>query len=263
MSLLMDYMPEYYSSNVNQPPKLIPKKTKSSSTKSPSNVFYILKDDQLSNFQQRSILSKSSSALAELPPSELSVAAAAAVGLSQPKTNSITKKASKSQTNSTPKMRVLDKEEIDSSKQVRIRNDLLSLLQQKPQRFVSVTVPHQQAQMQPRQINTFTCANKPQGLHRDPYDCKKYYFCDENSFQQAANKPAGKQNKKQSIVSKKINELSQQQYQTTKAYICPNDTLFNMQGCFCDKNVSEIKCERLSDTYCDFALYRGLQKPFA
>ena len=49
MSLLMDYMPEFYSSNVNPAPKAEVKSV--SSDREPSNLIYLLKeDDEKSSF---------------------------------------------------------------------------------------------------------------------------------------------------------------------------------------------------------------------
>jgi hypothetical protein len=106
---------------------------------------------------------------------------------------------------------------------LRIQNDLTSLIKDKPQLFTEINIPE-----------TFNCTNKQKGLHRDPFDCTKYYFCRENN----------------------------DNFIQTKAYKCTkDDAIFNMQGCFCDTsliNERQVHCKFLEETFCDFAFYRGL-----
>ncbi len=195
MSLLMDYMPEYYSSNVNQPSKSKPKsyQNKKITVDSKANhltstkIFYILKDDYTGSAPLQATY------------------------------------------------RTVEKN-FDLLKQNRIRDDLLLLLTQQPQKFVSFNLP-----------DTFNCTNKQNGLHRDPFDCTKYYYCDQNSS-----------------FNPYLKSISNDHLIQTKAYTCPDKSVFNMNGCYCDKILAEnTSCHYISDTYCDSAKYRNENKTYA
>jgi hypothetical protein len=203
MSLLMDYMPEYYSSNVNPPSKFMPKsylnKKLPSASKAnhqtPTKIFYILKDDYLSSAPLQTTY------------------------------------------------RTIEKN-FDLLKQNRIRDDLLLLLTQQPQKFVSFNLP-----------DTFNCTNKQNGLHRDPFDCTKYYYCDQNSEKFANQNPQ---------FNPYLKSISKDHLIQTKAYTCPDKSVFNMNACYCDKILAEnTSCHYLSDTYCDLARYKDEDKTYA
>lgn len=163
MSLLMDYLPEWYSSNVNQKENILLKSSKIDNSVN-ANVFYVMKEE----------------------------------------------------------INLLDDTEADFElvKQNRIRNDLLLLLSQEPEKFFSVSL-----------TESFNCINKKKGLYRDPLDCSKYYFCDEPHITGAQN---------------------------TKAFKCANNYIFNLKSCNCEPKTSSIKCEHLIETYCDLAKFKKL-----
>lgn len=181
MSLLMDYLPEWYSSNVNQPTKSTQKsskkqaKLKNQEHSNPLKVFYVLKNELTS------IEDLASSAQSE--------------------------------------------QEIDLVKQNRIRNDLMMLLTKHPQKFFSLNLP-----------DTFSCINKQRGMHRDPFDCTKYYFCDESSTN----------------LRVKVDALE-----------CPKKSMFNMNGCFCDPSHQGLNCEFLNETFCDLAKFKESERKFS
>jgi hypothetical protein len=201
MSLLMDYMPEYYSSNVNQPPKE-KYKPKAKKPENPTKIFYILKDDELNSLEPASPQAKSS-------------------------------------------YRSIVKEDLNSTKQKRIQDDLLLLLSEQPQKFASFNLP-----------DTFNCTNKQRGLHRDSFDCTKYYFCEDNDLKFEKNVDFSEY---PFLKQKAENNPIQ-----TKAYTCPENSVFNMKGCFCDRRLDKNEnCHYISETFCDFGLERGLEKKFA
>ena len=194
----MDYMPEFYSSNVNQltsgENSEIPAKVDQKKILNSSKVFFILKNNQLS------VLSKSNS-----------------------------------------KEKNLSKESIEILNQDSIRDQLLQLLTEHPQNFMQLSLP-----------DTFNCTNKKKGLHRDPFDCTKYYYCMNNVGNEEFFEFFGK---KKDLVS---NEFIQ-----TKAYLCPKDTIFNMNGCFCDRGLDkDSNCLYLSESFCDITKNRKLRKAF-
>lgn len=44
-----------------------------------------------------------------------------------------------------------------------------------------------------------------------------------------------------------------------KVYECPENSIFNMDGCFCDRNLLKTSnCHYLSDTFCHDRLFKGL-----
>ncbi len=181
----MEYMPEYYSSNVKQLPSTT---THSTTTKKPvkqSKVFYILKD----NFLEEG---GSSSPLIQAPRSVLS-----------------------------------SKDQIGAKNVV---EKLLYMLEKQPNKFQEIDL-----------INPFDCKNKRLGLHRDPYDCTKYYFCSNKNFN--------------NTISQEI---------ITKAFSCQPNVKFNMNGCFCDPKLdSRIdECDLLIDTYCDVSV-RKIEEQFS
>ncbi len=50
----------------------------------------------------------------------------------------------------------------------------------------------------------------------------------------------------------------------TKAYICPNNTIFNMNGCFCDHGLDrDLNCMYLDESFCDISKNRKFKKTFA
>lgn len=50
----------------------------------------------------------------------------------------------------------------------------------------------------------------------------------------------------------------------TKAYICPKDTIFNMNGCFCDHGLDkDSNCIYLNESFCDISKHRKFKKTFA
>ncbi|CAF0742100.1 unnamed protein product [Brachionus calyciflorus] len=165
MSLLMDYLPEWYSSNVNQKEKILVKSSKIQNSIDP-NVFYVLKD-------------------------ELNIV----------------------------------EDELDADfelvKQNKIRNELVLLLSQQPEKFLPISL-----------TESFNCNNKKKGLYRDPLDCTKYYFCD---------------------------NLSNNEGLTTKPLQCPQNQFFNLQTCNCEsKSLSNNKCVKLIETYCDLPKIKKL-----
>lgn len=218
MSLLMDYLPEWYSSNVNQPKKshkhIHQQQKQLQESVNPTKLFYILKDDDQLNlddstaqsYQQKKLLTEA------LPLSALLPAHV---------------------------------QEFDLIKQNRIRNDLLNLLTQQPSKFVPYSMP-----------DTFNCTKKQKGFHRDPFDCTKYYFCSDVSQPSSSNS---------FLFSKATTTRIDSNVIQVKAYTCPNDTVFNMNGCYCEKETSQNanNCHYLSDTYCDFALFKNVEKKFS
>lgn len=187
MSLLMDFMPDYYSSNVNQAPKQTVKSNtkKKQQSESQSKTFYILKDDTINSLNMMT------------------------------GTISSNYRSINSGQNDT------------SEKQNKIREELLTLLTQQPQKFLSFNLP-----------DTFNCTGKRNGLHRDQFDCSKYYLCQNDNS---------------------IDNMIQ-----TKAYNCPLDSVFNMNGCYCDRkqDTPEADCVYLEDTYCDFSRFKNMNKKF-
>ena len=134
------------------------------------------------------------------------------------------------------------KESIESIDQNSIRDQLLKLLTEHPQNFLSLSLP-----------DTFNCTNKQKGLHRDPFDCTKYYYCLDNTGNEEFFEFFGKKNTALST------DLIQ-----TKVYMCPKDTIFNMNGCFCDRGLGkEVNCTYLSESFCDISQQRQLKKTFA
>lgn len=217
MSLLMDYLPEWYSSNVNQPKKSAKQKQQQLEPNkemiNPSKIFYVLKDDQfnLDDFTTRQ------QPLVETP------------------------QLSSLLMSHTPA------QEVDLIKQNRIRNDLLNMLTQQPNKFAAFNLP-----------DTFNCSNKQKGFHRDPFDCTKYYFCSDQ--QPSVSSPNTFLFNKATITG--ANRIESNVIQI-KAYTCPKNTMFNMNGCYCEKETSSnLNCHYLSDTYCDFALFRNVDKKF-
>lgn len=163
MSLLMDYLPEWYSSNVNKKEKIMLKNSRIQTSVN-ANVFYVLKEE----------------------------------------------------------VNLLDESDADFElvKQNRIRNDLLLLLSQQPEKFFSLSLSE-----------SFNCAYKKKGLYRDPLDCSKYYYCDEKSIN-------GKEK--------------------TKALKCQANHFFDLESCSCLKKASFTKCEHLIETYCDLTKFKKL-----
>jgi hypothetical protein len=222
----MEFMPEYYSSNVTQTPHLKPivknnssmtKKVKQSKASSPRKVFYLLKDDQLSSIGEIGETMKTKQRT---------------IG------GSIEKNTN---------------DELALGKQNRIRNDLLLLLRQQPQKFQVFNLPE-----------TFNCTNKRMGLHRDKSDCAKYYFCNGKAYY-AKQKTLQRtmlrkfysevhyENLLNSGGSSSEEERQGDEVETSKAYTCPGNTAFNMNGCFCDPGEFKNRCQYLSETFCDFA----------
>ena len=170
----MDYMPEYYSSNVKPEPKT---DVKSVSSNRPANMVYFLKEEEESL-----------------------------------------------------KTRVFDSKDIvkaDSLKSIQkqIKNDLLFLLKQQPQKFLSYNM-----------VDNFNCTNKKNGIHRDPFQCDKYYVCYSKIESDIA-----VSNLSQIVSTSKVE---------MKTYSCPISTKFNMHGCFCDETLKNTKCDFILDTYC-------------
>ncbi len=201
MSLLMEYMPEYYAST--KPPKqsrrLHQKQSPPPPFNSPTRIFYILKDDQLS-----------------------------AIQTNIPKTEA-----------------VLNFKQDNQSELSRIKTVLSSLLIQQPSKFASYNLPE-----------TFNCTNKQRGFHRDPFNCAKYYYCNDNklSLNSSVNPPSI-QFASYFTEKKKEGPLVSE----TKTYTCPPNSIFNMEGCFCDKNLLKTSnCHYLSDTFCNDRLFKGL-----
>ena len=216
----MEFMPEYYSSNVSQPKPTKPpslqnqtttvlKPAKKNSHKSlPSSqtrVFYILKDDQFNSNFEESFQTQAS-------------------------------------------LRSIGHANLADVKQNSIKNDLLLLLSQQPHKFQSFDLP-----------DTFNCTDKPLGLHRDQFDCTKYYFCNsktyyarQRSLQRSMLKKFYSNSHYESLMMADGDEFIQ-----TKAYTCPENTVFNMRGCFCDLATNDqAKCTFLNETFCDFSQYR-------
>lgn len=226
MSLLMDYMPEWYSSNVNQP-KRKQKQQAQQEAPSSSKIFYILKDDQL-NLDDVAVLTNQK--LVGQPNHYQS--------LSQ---SSLFAQHLQSQQQ---QQQHVSAQDFDLVKQNRIRNDLLNLLTQQPNKFVSFNLP-----------DTFNCSSKQKGFHRDPFDCTKYYFCSDAATGASSSPVSTTILFGQSRIESNIIQ--------TKAYTCPKNTVFNMNGCYCEKETnSNINCHYLSDTYCDFGLFRSVEKKF-
>jgi hypothetical protein len=193
MSLLMDYMPEFYSSNINQfvSLKAKTKSIKQSEVLKSSKVFYMLKNDQISIVSKPFLDSSSSEESAKI--------------------------------------------------QYSIQDELLKLLTEQPHKFMPLSLP-----------DTFNCSNKQKGLHRDPFDCTKYYYCMDNTGNENFYEFFGK---KSSISDNFIQ---------TKAYICPKDAIFNMNGCFCDRGLDrDSNCVYLSESFCDITKFRKFKKTFA
>jgi hypothetical protein len=163
MSLLMDYLPEWYSSNVNQKESVLLKSSKSASSLN-ANVFYVMKEEL-------SLLGDSDA-------------------------------------------------DFELVKQNRIRNDLLMLLSQQPDKFFSVSL-----------TESFNCMSKKKGLYRDPLDCSKFYFCDIGHITGALN---------------------------TKAQKCGGNKIFNLQTCNCEGKSPSNQCEHVSETYCDLAKFSSV-----
>ncbi|RNA25663.1 chitotriosidase-1 [Brachionus plicatilis] len=163
MSLLMDYLPEWYSSNVNKKEKIMLKNSRIQTSVN-ANVFYVLKEE----------------------------------------------------------VNLLDESDADFElvKQNRIRNDLLLLLSHQPEKFFSLSLSE-----------SFNCGNKKKGLYRDPLDCSKYYFCDEEN-----------------IGGKRM----------TKALKCQLNSFFDLKSCSCLKRSASTKCEHLIETYCDLKKFKKL-----
>lgn len=187
----MDYMPEFYSSNVNPAPKKDVKSVKSD--REPSGMIYLLKEDDETN-------PAISSSPSTLPKSLLNGITSSNQNIDQ-NTNKIKKQ---------------------------IQKDLLLLLKQQPQKFLSYNL-----------VEKFNCTNKLNGIHRDPLNCDKYYIC----------------NNKSSIdTNVNSDEIKvQKNIEYMKSFTCPTNTRFNMNGCFCDKNMNDgatSTCNYLSDTLC-------------
>jgi hypothetical protein len=221
MSLLMEFMPEYYSSNVTQLPTPKPATTLSLSaakkpkqgkpSSPPRKVFYLLKDEQVGANMGEALKT-------------------ATIG----------------------NMRAISggRDELALAKQNRIRNDLLLLLRQQPQKFQIFKLP-----------DTFNCTNKRMGLHRDKSDCTKYYLCNGRNYY------VRQKTLQKTILRKFYSEVhydnlmgagasgSQEEGEIdpTKAYTCPENTAFNMNGCFCDPSEFKNRCQYLSDTFCDYS----------
>lgn len=234
----MDYLPEWYSSNVNQPKKGLSAadrermiKLQQDESQNPSKMFYVLKDEQLnldepafnSQYTQQQQQWLSSKALQQ----QLQLQSAS---------------GSKNY-----------EQEFDLIKQNRIRNDLLLMLTQQPQKFVQFNLP-----------DTFNCTNKQKGFHRDPFDCTKYYFCNDATADPTFNSNTGSSTENFLLSRENTNVRIENQFIQTKAYTCPKNTIFNMNGCYCERETSQnSNCHYLSDTYCDFGLFRSVDKKFA
>lgn len=226
----MDYLPEWYSSNVNQPKKSAIK-PKQPETSNPTKIFYILKDDQL-NFDDA----------ANSLQHQLSLTSTASASTLHYSNNNIFKSF---------------EQEFDLVKQNRIRNDLLTMLTQNPNKFLSFNLP-----------DTFNCSSKQKGFHRDPFDCTKYYFCDDGENLEKGGGGGGERSASAKETNFLLNNKQHNRIETnliqTKAYTCPKNTMFNMNGCYCEKDTNHnLNCHYLSDTYCDFALFRNVEKKFS
>ena len=101
--------------------------------------------------------------------------------------------------------------------QIRVKKDLIFLLQNQPNYFTKLNM-----------TNLFSCKNKRKGLHRDPFDCTKYYYCENN-------------------------------FSSDKSYTCPTNLIFNMNGCYCD-SYNSSNCSYLSETYCDLIKFKGFKQ---
>ena len=174
--------------------------------------------------RQKSKLLKSSKVFYILKNDQISI-------ISKPSMSSILDVKSKSNE--------IDEESAET--QNNIRDELLKLLTEQPHKFQPLSLP-----------DTFNCSNKQKGLHRDPFDCTKYYYCMENSGNEGFYEFFGKKN-----------EVSGNLIQT-KVYNCPKDTVFNMAGCFCDRGLDkDSNCIYLSESFCDLTKYRKYKKAFA
>ena len=293
----MDYMPEYYSSNVNQPPfSQIKKQQKAAEqqrrkqqlnqmNQPPQNIFYILKDEHITNLDSLSSLSSQLSARSIIAGNSLRVNNFTSPFMDNSNNNNNNKKVLNNKVQSRSTLLLLNNNNINNNgtandennfkyaaagagaaasdedemyliKQDRIRNDLLALLTLQPQKFATFNLP-----------DTFNCTNKHRGLHRDPFDCTKYYYCEDNnnnmnnSSQQQQQQSNNNNNMNINVMKRKDNNNNQIQ---TKAYICPDNSIFNMKGCYCDREISKsLNCNYLADTYCDFGLLRKTPKKFA
>ncbi len=107
-----------------------------------------------------------------------------------------------------------------------IQKDLLLLLKQQPQKFLSYNL-----------IDKFNCTDKQNGIHRDFYNCEKFYICNNN-------------NKSDSLIVDFKSEIHD--VESMKEFVCPANTTFTMDGCFCEKIDKEnVKtCSRIDDTLC-------------
>lgn len=240
MSLLMDYLPEWYSSNVNQPKKSVKQKQQQQQeVANPSKIFYILKDDPL-NLDDMASKFASTSASANFVDAATSASLSSLLSGS-PSSQHLTGSGGTAQ-------------EFDLIKQNRIRNDLLNLLTQQPNKFASFNLP-----------DTFNCSSKQKGFHRDPFDCTKYYFCSESSQSSQLSQSSSANGflfSKSSILP--MNRNLESNLIQVKAYTCPKNTVFNMNGCYCEKETNQnVNCHYLSETYCDFGLFRNVDKKFS
>lgn len=246
----MDYLPEWYSSNVNQPKKSSSPKQKqklaatAQETVNPSKIFYILKDDQLNLEDMASKFLPVSATLVDGGSSASSPSLASLMSAPQISSQHISGSGASAQ-------------EFDLIKQNRIRNDLLNLLTQQPNKFVLFNMP-----------DTFNCSNKQKGFHRDPFDCTKYYFCSDSSSLSSASSSSSSSYSPNGFLFGKASmspsSLVESSLIQIKAYTCPKNTVFNMNGCYCEKETSaNVNCHYLSDTYCDFGLFRNVEKKFS
>lgn len=253
MSLLMDYLPEWYSSNVNQPKKSTTKphqkqsQVQQETAVNPSKIFYILKDDQLNLDDVASKFLPAGST-----PNFIETTTSNSPSFSSLISNPISSSHSNSGGGNSPSI-----QEFDIIKQNRIRNDLLSLLTQQPNKFVSFNLP-----------DTFNCSSKQKGFHRDPFDCTKYYFCSDAGLMTSSSSSSSSAAANNGFLLGKATLPMTSRVETNviqiKAYTCPKNTIFNMNGCYCEKETSQnVNCHYLSDTYCDFGLFRNVDKKFS
>lgn len=88
----------------------------------------------------------------------------------------------------------------------KIQSELSQLITNNSSMFISFNITEQ-----------FSCMNKESGLHRDPIDCSKYYYCSDMKM--------------------------------VKTLKCPQRSTFDMNGCFCNLNPNG-DCSILDKTFC-------------
>jgi hypothetical protein len=221
----MEFMPEYYSSNVTQspPPKPSATSTSVSSKKAgklvakassePRKVFYLLKDE-----------------------------------------NAL-------RTAATGYMRTIggrsgEQDELALAKQNRIRNDLLLLLKLQPQKFQIFNLPDTF-----NCTNKRMGLHRDKSDCTKYYMCNGRTYYAKKTLQKTILKKFYSEVHYDNLLgggesgsaSSDDDDLESGD-DSTKAYSCPESTAFNMNGCFCDPKEFQNKCQYLSETFCDYAL---------